>query len=500
MHKFLFSLLVHISLALGCLTSQERFQSKLGLNPIESNSAYKVIEHNNRFYIGGNYFDEIVGRWTAFYGIYELKGDLIKVLTERVDTMPANDIGRKILVDSAGLYHIGLYNSHSKLLHYNFASDSVWVNFTFDRISNNFTPVHAMFSQNKDKLILTGFDIANDENSSTQIVLRSIQDTIVREYRDNPQNQFRERSWSGALDSNGDIIVLGRRTNPNGATESFILKLTEDMELIYSTRDGPDRLNFASRPGFCLDSEDNIIIPAATVVNDSAVQTVVKLNPQGKVLWEKHLDKNNFNSNNIGRWNSVIAAHNNTGYIIAGSEAYHLSESVDTFIVKTALAKLSNEGEELWYRTYTFRTGERVIEQLFDIIKTSDGGYLAVGNSSLPDAEDGELPRTQSILLKTDVDGWVDFTDGTELSIDENEKIVITPNPVIDKLYITQSEDILIEISVYTNSGKKIESFISTDRNHTIVLNTADYSPGLYYIKVADIKGRKISSKKFFKL
>ena len=116
---------VLLSLFAFCLLSgQTTFRAAQDFNPGEPNVAFKVVEHDGQYYLGGNYFDDEIGRWTAFYSIYDNEGHHLKLMTEQFDTVPNNLISKKILKDSIGLYYLGFDGGFTTLYHYNFSADS----------------------------------------------------------------------------------------------------------------------------------------------------------------------------------------------------------------------------------------------------------------------------------------------------------------------------------------------------------------------------------------
>ena len=141
----LYTLLLCICL-IGPGAAQSTFKANQAFHPGEPNSAYKVVEHEGLFYVGGSYFDDVIGIWTAFYSVYNSEGILIDFRTERKDTMSANSISSKIMKNSSGLYYLGSYLGNSKLNHYNFALDSSWISHEVNARANNFIPHDATYS------------------------------------------------------------------------------------------------------------------------------------------------------------------------------------------------------------------------------------------------------------------------------------------------------------------------------------------------------------------
>ncbi len=103
-----------------------------------------------------------------------------------------------------------------------------------------------------------------------------------------------------------------------------------------------------------------------------------------------------FDSYDIAR---AVAATDDGGAIIAGRSghnSYHDSASYDK-LGNILLLKIDAKGRELWYKTYTFGYEEEAT----DVKVTNGGGYIVVGNLSIPDAHHaGDI-----VLVNTDAQG-----------------------------------------------------------------------------------------------
>ena len=82
-----------------------------------------------------------------------------------------------------------------------------------------------------------------------------------------------------------------------------------------------------------------------------------------------------------------------------------------------------------------------------------------------------------------------------DISSEENN-LSIYPNPVIgDHLYITQSLDQDLRITVYNTQGQLVDNYRSDNAQHTIILDVAAYDPGMYIVTATNDKGDKYSRK-----
>ncbi len=184
--------------------------------------------------------------------------------------------------------------------------------------------------------------------------------------------------------------------------------------------------------------------------------------------------------------------------MLVGAKSYQ-TPTKDTSILIPSIGKLSYDGDSLWYYTFSFRSGLNIRESFHDIIATSDGGYLVVGESILFDSEDEDLPWTQSILLKVDSTGHLDTTSVSVLNIDE-ENISLYPNPSNNIIYLKQSGSNPLYIEIIDNLGRVVDKYISHSNNHTIALDISGYSNGVYNV-IARMKNTpKLNKARFIKI
>jgi hypothetical protein len=137
---------------------------------------------------------------------------------------------------------------------------------------------------------------------------------------------------------------------------------------------------------------------------------LIKTDLAGNLIWEKKLGGSDIEgpkrilSLNDGNYVIVCGSYSSDGDI--GNDPY--PESNDYWVVK-----VNGSGDILWERIY----GGNCIEQMWDGVKTTDGGIIALGYTC---SEDGDISNYYGTwdtwIIKLDNDGnkiW-DFTMGTE--------------------------------------------------------------------------------------
>jgi len=394
---------------------------------------------------------------------------------------------------------VGIENSRfaSKILNYSPKTKEVS---TFNSFQG-FAGV-SFFIENDSIIYTGGFEYPQNNIENALVYKLTTTDTILYKFPNTNKHQ-RVRNILLNSEDNFTIACIDRELIPNATRDSsFFIFLDKNLNLIGDTYNGTDKSDFRLGKGMTIDNQDNIIctgskqLPTATSIDQLNVQGIAKFNPEGKHLWTKYIGNSINNELGYGKWNSVVESSQEDGYIIAGSESYQdLAE--DTLMSKAAIAKLSYDGDSLWMHTFSFRQGTRLIERFNDVIATSDGGYLAVGEGLDFSLEVPILPWLQTIILKVNKDGLLDTTTSAAIiPIDKDDPINIFPNPTQGPLYLTQTLNQKLNISIYNQSGQKVDNYISDHAQHTIVMDVADYPSGIYTL-IADNKSGKRFTRRF---
>jgi len=117
---------------------------------------------------------------------------------------------------------------------------------------------------------------------------------------------------------------------------------------------------------------------------------VLKVDKDGNKIWEKA-----YGGNGYDRGNSVKETKDG-GYIIAG-----ITESFGSGFEDVYLLKLNPNGELLWNKAY----GTPGFERAYDVIETSDGGYVVVGES-----QEKDKYTSNAFVLKVKPNGEMEWS------------------------------------------------------------------------------------------
>ena len=235
---------------------------------------------------------------------------------------------------------------------------------------------------------------------------------------------------------------------------------------------------------------------------------ISRIRADGTIAWERPIGRNHYNDDAFdNRINVMLPASAGDGYIIAGAQSnfsiedYWAEPFVDTIATgeylqdDAIIAKVSNEGDILWTRTYSKVSGIYTDDIFFDMIYHPDGGYLLSGY--VAEYIPGE-PLVRTWLLYLDEYGCAVpgcQTVATENIIGVDMPILIYPNPASAELFIYQTENGRQEYIIGDMSGKVIDRFKGNTEGHTFIVDISAYPPGIYVITRTDDRGHSLSEK-----
>ena len=185
-----------------------------------------------------------------------------------------------------------------------------------------------------------------------------------------------EKTFSGYFNQFGECVI---ETNDGGYVISGygpLIKVDSDGNIVWETPfDGSARCVVpTSDGGYIVTGDDDI------------AAYIAKYDSNGSLLWDNTFGGGSYVTG------SSIQETDNGDYIICGS-GDPFSPDTKLFIVK-----INQDGNLLWEKTY----GEYATYGN-EVAQTDDGGYVAVGRSSLSPGPEGDI-----YLIKTDPDGNIE--------------------------------------------------------------------------------------------
>lgn len=212
---------------------------------------------------------------------------------------------------------------------------------------------------------------------------------------------------------------------------------------------------------------------------------VFKLSPDGNILWSKTVGDLELTNKVYG-----IYQDHNSGYIMCGLryEKYENSAYLDHSC--GWICKIDEDGDSLWWREYRhFTDPEYHFNKLYDLHLTSDGGYVAIGETI------DEWGPQQTWVMKVDSFGC-DTPDCQLVKIEElydsiDETLVIYPIPASIEIQIDirqQISDMRYQISIYDLFGRKQDEVIVPGNQSKIRIDVSNCPSGIYVAILKDEK------------
>jgi hypothetical protein len=178
----------------------------------------------------------------------------------------------------------------------------------------------------------------------------------------------------GSSDSN-DVDVA----NNKGSYDFWVIKISNNGDLVWEKSFGGSEIDEAHAISNTADG--NYIIVGDTRSNDLDISQnngaadlwVVKINPEGTLLWEKTLGGSSFD---VGR---AISKTQDNGFLISGS-----SRSTDGNLTNNKgqndawVMKINNSGNLEWQKTI----GGSEVDFFYDVVELNDQTIIAVGDSN----------------------------------------------------------------------------------------------------------------------
>jgi hypothetical protein len=209
--------------------------------------------------------------------------------------------------------------------------------------------------------------------------------------------------------------------------------------------------------------DGNIIMGTAygeSMIGDNPVSRIyiAKLDNGGNIIWE-----NKYADSQLYNYLINVRALDDGSIIVSGS-------SSDPLTFYGWILKVNLEGDSVWYRKERYFAGENSLHYLYDIIPTSDNGFLTCGDA-IPISPDTGI--RSAWVIKLDSIGCDSAGCDTTVGIKEDDKTVglydgkrcgleVWPNPcreVLSVKVLGLSEGKDYKLVVYDIFGRSVFSF-----------------------------------------
>ena len=190
---------------------------------------------------------------------------------------------------------------------------------------------------------------------------------------------YLEECYSVRKANDGGYILAGRRSLDTSGAKSnvFLVKTDASGNVQWSKEIDPyPTFNSHSRVLSVVQADDGGYVAAGWVETENYGDEgyLVKINSTGTLQWHYIYGNVNIGSGNDDDWFQTIAKTSDGGYILGGWTAAQASHGyTDAWLVR-----VTGAGEIVWQTVHGLEGSEEAQE----VIQTTDGGYLFVGNTT----------------------------------------------------------------------------------------------------------------------
>jgi len=293
--------------------------------------------------------------------------------------------------------------------------------------------------------------------------------------------------------------ISGDKTvNNKGIGDFWIIKINDTGEIQWQNTygaegdDQPYVIHQTIDEGYIVggnSNSKNALTTMGGIVSNGTDYWVLKLDPDGEVLWSKTYD-----FGKVDIMTSLVENKDQT-YLIGGyaqsenkrpregivGKAMNMVNKEKDGINDYIALKIDEKGEELWNRTVG-SAGEDILRKL---VGTRDGGYLMAGtsNSSASKDKNGSIGGN---------DFWVVKLKDKEKIEKVKSSIEAIPNPASSYTNVIIGYDFKEGTATLMDmTGRILQEFAITSR--TVPVNLSRYSEGIYIIKIqTDVKTESV--------
>ena len=456
-----------------------------------SDGVYSTIETDDGYVFFANIFE---GFWYTAILSLDFEGMIkdIKITGDGYSDYITGYPGSLIKYDNAIYYTIGLRRIYTStwvhdqglLMCYNNNMDTLWSHY-YGEVSEPYDTAF-IFSQinktNDGGLIITGG--WKPEGLPSHMYLLK-----TNKYGDKQwDNSFGFSTWyylgySVIQTSDGGYAIGGYRFligNINSGDPIVIKTDSVGKQQWFKNIGGPYVDNIAM---VTLAADGNILIGTNYAFEMSGYDpkskiNIIKLDNQGNVIWNKMYGDITLNNylNNIHSLSD--------GSIICGGD-WNPTGIMD---VEGWALKVNSDGDSLWLRVYRLLFGNSSLNYLYDIIQTTDDGFIACGyiHPAAPDTgtEDVWVIKVDSLGCEGPDDCWVGMEEKPEKRM-AGKTLEIYPNPAGYKLqvagYRLQRDEYAV-VTFFDSYGHKVFEMTVPPSQKEISVDVSDWHEGLYAV------------------
>ncbi|MCK5080159.1 MAG: hypothetical protein KAR09_09450, partial [Bacteroidales bacterium] len=399
-----------------------------------------VIEYNDSYFFSGVTEDSLYPDRSVFIGKAEVNGELVYWRTYGgypyaywagyTNSLIASTSGDLILAGTRDKYG---YNGHAIYYNFNVNGDTNFTKRYPDTTYLDYTIFNQCKQTSDNRIIFIG-SIAVEQYNSDVLLLKTDyngQEEWRSKYGKPPIYSL-DKGYNVIETSDGGYLIgfyYYFATNI-GTGDPYILKVDENGVFQWELNLGGPYEDLLVT--VCESNDGNYMCAASisdTTFDDLLLTKVhlTKVSTEGEVLWSKTVGDQHL-------WNKVhgIYPDHSDGYILCGYRHDDVN-GMDWMNSCGWICKIDEYGDSIWWREYEhFNDLEWHMNNIYDLHLTSDGGYIATGQTMTV------YDPQQMWLLKVDSFGC-DTPGCQSVGILEPQNIskgtfLIYPNPAIERI------------------------------------------------------------------
>jgi hypothetical protein len=380
----------------GLLCFQANPQSYFNILDSSCLTYGQVIEHNNEFLLGGAVYNPS-GTGSRVLSRYSLVGISILIDTFSTDGVVTTN-GKFVVFGNKIAFLNNITDSPQPLTSANFNADSTDLQFSFLDFDFNILETFRL-GGNKNENAVT---LLHNEGAFYLLSSSRSFNTRTAFYCikiDDQGNVLWEKTYGGTIyddypnsittTNDGNYIISGQRQVGGSEWDIYMVKINPDGEVLWEKQYGMGVQDVGGRLG---QLHDHTYIMKRNLSNGQVgsigFANIDKLDPNGNIIWTKSFPKGERSSLTY-----IDPFENGDGSIIV--HGYYLNNLGNPV---GWVMKLDPLGNVMWEKEYYTR--DDLPQYIYDVKPTEDGGYVMCGSAFPPD-----LQIQQAWLLKTDCNG-----------------------------------------------------------------------------------------------
>lgn len=463
------------------------------------NLAYGIERVGDSYVVGGTAIN-LEGRHHMFMALYDQFGERIhETSLPEIEKILFLDSSNEIVIDNDKAYWSSVGTGSFIIYEYDYQNNLFSKIDTLETHETDFYGLH--YSQLGSGSLITGFftkDFTNNDFGIYKLEDDSLSTLRVAD----PQNSSYGARIFQYTDST--YVVTSEYDDCDLCGRLRIYIVDDDLNVLDTITSNNDYRRWRTRDAI-LDEYGNVVSCSLhSFLNEDSLWNneplITRINIHDRTEWDTKIGVVENEHRLESGWWGIIEATDDDGYVLAGSA--RIRNDTQDFSYAT-LAKISVDGDSVWYRRYSTIDSTHAHHQFRDVTTTPDGGYMAVGYDDCHAPLVGCDFGFRILLLKTDKDGLIEPDSiSSVVTIDEDVdfSIMAYPNPVIKTLYIQHSAKQNLNYSLLNSQGQLLHSFRGGISDETFIIDVSSYTRGTYFLAYKNKEGQLLGAKKVMRL